>query len=230
MKWLSLLMIFSMTGCGTLLPKKVEFFQDKVEKFPEQSKKHEEITRQAAEFIYQNTETPVKDVARALSSTVGAPKRPWKGAPEELAQSLSYRNAIYRADIRDFRDSNDQNQGKKIEGTGLFSVPYFVWIGILLVLGFIGFIVLSLIWGALKLFAMSNPPLALGLNAAQLSAKGAGKMVTQIIKGGQAFKGKLDDIIEDSSLKDQLLQAFRDSHEKAQDEDTKTVIKHLKGN
>jgi hypothetical protein len=147
-----------------------------------------------------------------------------------LAQSLSYRNAIYRADIRDFRDSNDQNQGKKIEGTGLFSVPYFVWIGILLVLGFIGFIVLSLIWGALKLFAMSNPPLALGLNAAQLSAKGAGKMVTQIIKGGQAFKGKLDDIIEDSSLKDQLLQAFRDSHEKAQDEDTKTVIKHLKGN
>lgn len=221
--------VLALSGCGTFIPKKVEFFQDEVEKFPEQSKVLKERQRQAAETAYQlANEGEVKELVRALSFSLGTPENVWPYSAGELSRSLMHHNAVYQSNIEKFKKDNNKNQGKKIEGTGLVRVPYFVWILIVLAVGFVGLLLLAFLWSALKMYSLSNPPLALGLNAAQLSAKGAGKMVTQLIKGGQLFKNRLKERFEPDKV-DEIAALFRESHEIEQDEEAKKVIRHLKG-
>jgi len=241
-----LLALSLLAGCGTLFPKRVEFGQDKVEKFPVRKPAEEETLRQAAQrakedaartlraaLAEQSTPAvvePATSTARltdSVSLTLGPPVHRSEDPSDELARKLELAIAKLNHRIDNFKADNDQNVGHKIEGTGWLSVPYFVWIGGVAVVGFIGLIVLGVAWTALKMFALSNPPLALGLNAVQLGARGATSLAGQLLKGGEQFKERLSREVSDPALLEKVKEIFRSEHEKAQSPESQVLVKHL---
>lgn len=219
-----------LAGCGTLIPKRVELGQDKVEGFPKKDKVLVERERQAADFLYRAPEDPDQnDVAKALTTSLGVPKEPWPVAGKYLANSLSYRNWVYQTAVAKFAKQNDANEGKKIEGTGWLQIPYFVWLLMVAGMAVIGLIVLAVAWTFIKMYAMSNPPVALGLNAVQAGGRVLSKAVSQIIKGGQRFKKSLEDQTTDEGLKHDIREAFREAQDREQDEEVRALIRNLKG-
>src|SRR6267142_2113137 len=110
-KFLALIPIISLlTGCSSLVPHRVEFFQSKVKAFPEQSDTLKEDQRKAAALAsIRATETylaavkdgapasvtiPAKDVidlTHAISTSLGPPKYLFKGktATKNLVDSLN---------------------------------------------------------------------------------------------------------------------------------------------
>ena len=234
-------------GCMGLMPKKVELFQDKVVAVPEVSAREKETQRQAAaraalrardtlvaavaEESSTNVVVPATDtviLTESVAKSVGPPLKPSTLTAEQLATKLDSAVAALTARMDSFKADNNENAGKKIEGTGLFQIPYFLWLGGFLVMAFVGFIILTVVWGALKAFSLANPPLALGLNAASLGAKAAGKGLTQLIKGGEEFKARVvREFGADNELTTQVVSMFTSEQKKAQDEDVKTVVSHL---
>lgn len=243
---LLLFVLLLLPGCGTLFPKPVEFGQDKVEAFPTQRASERETQRQTALRAKEDAEKtlraalseasspavvePATSVARltdSLSLSLGPPKYPATVPSDELARKLDLAVAKLNARIDEFHIDNDENKGKKIEGTGWLSIPYFVWIGGVAVVVFIGLIILGVAWTALKAYALSNPPLALGLNAVQLGSKGAKSLVAQLLQGGEKFKERLSKEVTDPVLQEKIRQLFRDEHERAQSPETQQIIKRL---
>lgn len=244
--FLGLDLIF-VSGCMGLMPKKVELFQDKVVAVPEVKAKEKETLRQAARMAAQSAEKTLQAAVAEGSSTnvvspavetavltesvsvaVGPPLKPSTLTAEQLAVKLDSAVAALTARMDSFKADNNENAGKKIEGTGLFQIPYFLWLGGFLVMAFVGFIILTVVWGALKAFSLANPPLALGLNAASLGAKAAGKGLTQLIKGGEEFKARVErEFGADNELTEKVVSMFTSEQKKAQDEDVKTVVAHL---
>ncbi len=236
-------LIFS--GCS-LIPKKVELFQDKVHPVPEMKASEKETLRQTAKMaslkatqtlgaaLAENTSSnviaPASDtvaLTAAVSASVGPPTHPSPLTAEQLSVKLDTAMAKLNARLDDFKADNNENAGKKIEGTGWLQVPYFVWLGGFLVMAFIGFIILTIAWTALKAFALTNPPAAIGVNVAQLAARTASKGLTQLLKGGESFKEAVVAKFGQGQISDQVLHLFRSEHEKAQDEDIKAVVEHL---
>ena len=129
--------------------------------------------------------------------------------------------------IDDFREDNDRDVGKKIEGTGFLQVPYFVWLLIVAAVGFVGIIILGVLWTALKAYGMSNPPVALGLQAVELGGKATAKLASQLVKGGESFKDRIEKTITDSKVKEQVLGLFSSAHKEAQSPENQAVIKEL---
>ena len=243
---IALVSVLFTSGCSTIFPKRVEFGQDKVEKFPVKKTAEQEVQRQAAQrakeeaaktleaAIEEETSPAVVEPAKAtarltdsVSDSLGPPLHPSAVTSAELARALDAAMAKLNKRIDGFKKDNDENIGKKIEGTGWLSVPYFIWVGILAALGFVGFIVLGVAWAALKVFAISNPPLALGLNAVQLGARGATSLAGQLLKGGEKFKARLATEVSDPALQAKIQQIFRDEHEKAQSPEAQILVKHL---
>lgn len=232
-------------GCGTLIPKRVEFFQDKVQKFPDESASYREAQRRAAalaekrvqqvlenaiaEDCSTNITTKAEEARRlsgAVSDSLGNPLKP---ATDADATADALRKAMAKLDqkIESFKQSNDENAGKKIEGTGLFSIPYFVWLGLVILLVFAGLIVAGLVWTALKVYATANPPLALGLNAVQAGGNFAKKALTQLIKGGEEFKDAVKREVTDPAVLAKVNQLFNIHQRMSQDGDVQIVVKEL---
>lgn len=237
---------FFVSGCTSLIPKRVELFQDKVQTVPEQRASEKETQRQAAklaslkaaetlgaalaENASPNIIQPAADTAAltvAVSESVGPPLEPTKLTADAMAVKLETSIAKLNSRMDEFKADNNENAGKKIEGTGWLQIPYFVWLGGFLVMAFIGFIVLTILWGALKAFALVNPPAAIGVNVAQLAAKTASKGFAQVLKGGEDFKESVVEKFGDGQISQQVLELFRAKQEKAQDEDVKTIVQHL---
>lgn len=238
-------LIFS-TGCSSLVPKPVELFQKEVKEFPETDKKDREAERQALELTQErirdlkeeairgdlntNIVGKIKDLeklADALAKNAGPPLKAPKDDASLIARILKVSTAKFVETIFKFRSKNDKWAGHKIEGSGLFQVPYFVWLGgVILFLGILA-VVAMVIWGALKVYATTNPPLALGLSAVQMGARGAKKMVSQLLKGGESFKNRIVEAGKDRFSVEEVKAIFREEQIKAQDEDTQNVVKHL---
>lgn len=235
-----------LTGCGTLFPKPVEFGQDKVQRFPVLKDSERETQRQAAHRAKEEAARTLQAALNegssplviepavattrltdSVSLSLGPPKSIPNDTSEILARKLELAIAKLNYRIDEFRLDNDQNAGKKIEGTGWLSVPYFVWLGGFLLVGFLGLIVIGVAWTALKAFAMTNPPLALGVNAVQLGARGATALAGQLLKGGEKFKERVVQEIEDPALVERIKEIFRDEHEKAQSPENHQIVKHL---
>lgn len=232
-------------GCGTLIPKRVEFFQDKVQKFPDESAGYREAQRRAAalaetrvqqilegaieEDCSTNITAKAEDARRLTGAVADSLGNPLKPATDADTAADALRKAMARLDkkIESFKQTNDDNVGKKIEGTGLFSIPYFVWLGIVIVLVFAGLVIAGLIWTALKVYATSNPPLALGLNAVQAGGNFAKKALTQLIKGGEDFKEQVAKEIADPALLAKVNQLFNVHQRMSQDQDVQVVVKEL---
>lgn len=242
------LFLVGLTGCGTLIPKRVEFGQDKVRAVPGPTDREKETQRRAAalaaekaretrEAALTNNSPPAVTVpaqaaealTAAVSESLGPPKHnPTGDDPQALAAELRATIAKLNSRLEAFRDKNDENIGKKIEGTGFLQVPYFVWLLMLVVAGFVGLILLGIGWSFLKMFAMSNPPVALGVNAVQMGGKLTARAVSQLIKGGEEFKDALGGIVSDPELLKKVRGLFTTSHRGAQDEQLQDVVKELK--
>lgn len=232
-----------LTGCSTLIPKRVEIGQDKVQKFPEEKSKEREIQRQAADRVSKDalellrriiseggssnvlkkaSDTAI--VADAVSDSLGPPLSPSDEPADKLAQKLNNATAKLQERIVDFRQDNDENVGKKIEGTGFLQIPYFLWIGGLAVAGFLAFAVLRVV---LAVVSAMNPGVALGTRAAAMSGKVLSKAFSQVIAGGQRFKTDLKSIVDDEALREKIVELFVTSHRQSQDEEIQSVVKHL---
>jgi hypothetical protein len=234
-------LLVGLCGCGTLIPKKVELFQDKVKSVPVAKASEREIQRQAAFMASQlSLKTAVsligensplsKDASDtalltgAISESLGPPLRPSNDPAAELAAELRRTIARLNERLDDFRQGNNENVGKKIEGTGLIQVPYVLWAGGFVVMLFIGYVLLKI---AVGIASAMNPGVAFGRNAVQFGARGLAKAFSQVVKGGQDFKKALDQKIDDPALRQQVLDLFVSSQKQAQDEDAKAAIKHL---
>lgn len=247
-KLLPLLVILLLSGCGTLLPKKVEFFQDKVQRVPEPTAKERELQRQAAaaaaEKARETVEAAISNAAppavtapardtetltAVVSESLGPPLHP--AAPDKSADAIAdeLRSAIAKLNRRldEFKRDNNENAGKKIEGTGVFQIPYFLWVALVGVFVFAGLIVAGVLWHGLKLYGMTNPPVALGLNAVQAGAGFARKALAEVVQGGEAFKSALEKEIQDPVLLAKIKGLFQSHQRMEQSQDTQAIIKEL---
>ena len=241
---LSALLLLGAAGCSTFMPKKVEIGQDKVQSFPLPSSSELEIHRQAAQRAKEKARevliTAVKgmsppeitrpaaetaEITDAVSTVLGPPKSRSGSETEALADRARATVARLAGRVEDFREDNDKNVGKKIEGTGWLQVGYFAWCGGFLILLGIGYIALRVV---ATLGAAANPVVGLGVNAVSLGARGAAKALQQVLKGGQEFKAAVDQKIESQEVKDYVLELFRTSQDRVQDEDVKQTVRQLK--
>lgn len=247
-KLLIVLLALTLTGCGTLIPKRVELGQDKVKVVPEAKPAEVEKQRRAAAMAEEQARRtldaaigvdapvcvtePAKatvDLTDAVAKSVGPPKEPI--APNEDAHKVAndLRSAVAKLNERllEFKQDNNVNAGKKIEGTGWLQVPYFVWLGGFLIFAFVGVIILGVLWTFLKMYAMSNPPVQLGVNAVQMGANFLKKAVGEVTKGGERFKERLGEVVTDPNLQAKIKEVFRVEHERAQSGDVQELVKQI---
>lgn len=243
------MLALSLVGCS-IIPKRVELGQDKVEKFPVAKAREVEVQRQAAqraaakadetlqaaiktdsapEVVSPAAETKVltESVSRSLGNPLSV--APIGVKSDALAAKLDTAGAKLNRRIDDFKDDNNKNIGHKIEGTGFLQVPYIVWLGGAVALFFVGLIIAGVLWTALKMYGLSNPPVALGVKAVQVGGAVAARSVGQLIKGGEKFKGwlktEVPEITDEARAKIEDL--FHSAHKESQDEQVQNVVKEL---
>lgn len=227
-------------GCGTLIPKKVEFFQKKVQAVPTKSAYQEEVERQAAyaaslsarltvEAAVSNNSpatviTPAKNteaLTAAVSTSLGPPQSIPSGPVTNLANKLIESRASLDHRVDRYAAKVDPLVGKKIEGTGFIRIPYFVYIGSII-------LVIFLAWTALKIYGSMNPVVGLGTNiVGRLSSKTVASIASQVTKGGEVFKEELSNSGLEQAVKDKVLEIFANAHSKVQDKSTQDVVKSL---
>jgi hypothetical protein len=238
----ALLALVLLTGClGTLVPKSVELFQKKTQVFPEQSPALKELEREA---IYQSHEKATETVVAALkentTTNVLAPATDTMkltqaamvvaGPPEKiptvtadvLANKATTAMGAYDYKVEKFAKAEDEVAGKKIEGTGLIQVPYFLWIGGI-------FLVLLVLYEAAKTLlkgaAVTNPGAAVGLGVVNVAQSTLAAGFSQVIKGGEDFKDWVTkEFSGDQSLQSKILTAFQTNQMKAQDQTTQNTV------
>jgi len=246
MKTLVLSVIMALcAGCSSLMPKAVEFGQDKVARYPEISAKQTEVLKQTAwkaselarevhigavqENVSTNLVVKAEDTSlltESVSDALGPPRRqPAEDATaRELVASLEHRIALYAADVQDFKDEIAPLAGKKVEGTGWFQVPYLLWIGGIAVAAWLVYTFGKV---GLSVAALAHPAAGMGLAAVNLTGSLAGKMIKQLAVGGERFKEALGKLNLDEKVREIVLNTFRAEHESVQDEDTQVVVKEL---
>jgi hypothetical protein len=240
-----LLAALTLAGCGTLTPKKVELFQDTVQVFPEQSARLRELEREAiyravdktsevvqaavSEGASTNITAPAKDaevLTKAVAVSLGPPESPAPASMSapKLAVKLESAVAEHNTKIEKFKVQNNENEGKKIEGTGWFQVSYVWWVGGILVTVFVLFSVGKIL---LTVASLANPGAAIGLGAVNVAQSVVTKGFSQLVKGGEDFKGWVSQEVADAGLKQKILDAFRAKHERAQDSDVQSTVRTI---
>ena len=215
-----------LAGCSSLVPKKVEFFQDKVKAFPEQTANQRELEREALQRAYQkssetvmqavvtdastNVVAPARETERligAVATTVGPPKNPVPATvpSEVIATRLETAVAKLNDTIQSFKIENNHNIGKKIEGTGLIEVGYVYWVG-----GVIGVLALLFFLGRtfLSVAAAANPIAAAGLTALNTVGAVAHKGASEVVSGVETLASTIEKEVQDLGLKQKLLDAL----------------------
>lgn len=230
-----------LAGCmGSLIPQRVELFQKKTQPFPEQSpalreleqeviyQSHEKATETVVAALKENTTTnvltPAKDtmkLTQAAMIVVGPPKKIPTSTADVLADKVVTSAGAYNDKVEKFAKAEDAVAGKKIEGTGLIQVPYFLWIGgifvAVVILYFLGKTLLSAA-------AVANPGAAVGLNVVNAAQSVLAAGFSQVVKGGEDFKAWVGKEVTDSGLQAKVLAAFQTTQMKAQDQKVQNVV------
>ncbi len=225
-------------GCG-LIPKRVELGQDKVRKFPEASQKRKEAERQAVKLAGEKAREAEKlaegsaaeipageaaELSEAVGRSLGPPSRPWAGEVAALVQKVDALTAAHNKLLDEFKRQNDENVGKKIEGTGWLSVPYFIWVGGALLLVFF---VVAAAKIALSILATMNPAVSVGLGVAKMGTRALSTAFSQVLAGGERFKEGLKSINLTAEQHAAVRQLFRVEQERAQSPEVQEVIQEL---
>ncbi len=240
-KYLALIpLALLLTGCGTLIPKSVEFFQKKVKAVPEVTAKAEETRRQAADYVSTKTEeakiaaiaansgtnivTPITEshiVAEALSGSLGPPEDPWKKEAQRLALLLKEQQANYNERLASYAARTEKLEGKKIEGTGLIRVPYFVYIGCIV-------LVVFLAWTALKIYGSINPLVGIGTSTAgRIGSSLLSRGFSEVVEAGEQFKNYVADSGLTDAVREQVLDLFQRAHKEHQSRDVQGLVKTI---
>lgn len=233
-------------GCS-LMPKRVEFFQKKVQAVPEVTDKTRETQRQAADYVSTKLDETKRNalleesppsvlhpldeasaVADGLTVSLGPPADPWKKEAEILALRLKTQRADYEAAIDHYRKKVEPLEGKKIEGTGKISLPYFAYLGIIIGLAL-------LVWAGLKIYGMINPAVGAGLtglsSVGRVGTKLLSRGFSEVVEAGESFKDKLKakaDANNDGKIAiAEVLEIFKHSHQAAQSRDTQDLVQNL---
>lgn len=229
-------------SCSTFIPKKVELFQDKVKAVPEATTFEKETQKQAASLAAKRADDtfraailekapesvlePASDtmaLTRSVSTSLGPPVDKWDGAATNLADKLDTAVAKLNRRLDSFANKQEENVGKKIEGSGLFQVPYFLWLGGFAVLFFFGFVAIKI---ALAFASAANPGVAVGTRVlsggAALAAKGFG----QLIHAGEGFKDEIENYVGELTP-EKVKEIFRKHHQQSQDRDVQAAVREL---
>lgn len=232
----------SLTGCG-LIPKRVEFFQDKVKAVPQITEAEKEHQKQAAQYVADQIEVaktvavangaapevigPVdnaNNVAHSLSTSLGPPLNPWPDTSTNLVNALNHDGAKYQQSLDKYAKDVQKDVGHKIEGTGLFSFSYFTYVGIILLLG-------AIAWFAIKVWGMVNPAVGLGANTVgSVASSVVSKAFSEVVAGGEAFKTYLANSNLSSDVKDYVSSLFVQAHTSNQSQDVQKLITTLTAN
>lgn len=226
-------------GC-MLAPKPVEFFQDKVQKFPEPTNREREVQKQAARLAsdkaqqtliaaveegssIQVTVPAAETVAltESVADSLGPPRSPWEGSAKELSLKLDKTVAELDKRLLEFKFDNNENAGKKIEGTGLFSVGYFTLWGVA-ILGIFLVILAFKVWG------MINPIVGLGVNTAgRVGSTILNKGFSELVSGGNKFHNWVETHTSPTLTKEEILELFTSAHKEEQSREVRAVVRNL---
>lgn len=241
MRALALALALALSGCGTLIPKKVELFQREVKAVPVKTEAHVEVEKQAVKLAGEKAREaeriatadgsqaaiPAAEAAvlsEAVSRSLGPPENPWSGPVASLATKVDTLAARLDQRLDDYRDRVRRDVGKDIEGTGLVQVPYLLWLGGAAFLALLVYLVLRTI---LQAVSVSNPPVALGLSMASLGSRFAGKALREVVAGGEEFKKWVKAEINDPAIQARVLEAFRVQQERKQSPEVQAILKEV---
>ncbi len=173
--------------------------------------------------------SPAQDTVKltdAVSDRLGVPEKAWTGDLAILLKSMDAQNARYQTALDAYRDEVRDLAGKKVEGTGLFQVGYFTHIIIITVTIFA---ILAIAWLALRIFALFNPPVALGVSAIQGGTRFLSRALSEVIEGGQAFETRIRQrLANQPDLAESILEDFRTAHRAKQSRDVQAVVRRVK--
>jgi hypothetical protein len=236
------LLVALFTGCS-LIPKPVELGAKKVKPVPEMSIQDTEALKQTADLAARKADqtvqaallegssdvvlAPAKETAglsRSVSFNLGPPEAQWRAETDALTARLDAITGRLNRQVDQYRKSVEPLVGKKIAGTGWLQVPYFLWVGGVVLAAF-------LVWQGVKIVGAIYPPVGIvssGLGGVgRMGAKALSGAVTQIVKGGEEFKTALDQSGIEASIVEKVKELFTASHKSAQDESVKTMVDKL---
>lgn len=228
------------SGC-TLVPKRVEYFQDRVRSVPVRTETSEESLRQAARLAADRaaeTEraalttdaapevlSPARDTAvltETVSDRLGPPSAPWRGDINALLVRMDAQEARYQRELSTYRARVQENVGKPIEGTGAIQIGYFTHLLILAA-------IFAVAWMIVRIIAIFNAPVAVGLKTIEGGSRFLGRALTEVVEAGQDFKTRLRKrLANQPELAENVIDDFRISHRTAQSRDTQATVKQLK--
>ncbi len=236
-----LAVVFCLTGCN-IIPKKVEYFQDRVQPMPERTTQADESLRQAARLAADRAAAteraalstdaapevikPASDTAlltSAVSAQVGPPSKLWQGDVPALIARMDAKEADYRRELESYRAEVRELAGKKIEGTGAIQVGYFTHLLILAA-------IVAVAWLILKIVAITNAPVSVGLKTIEGGSKFLGRAFGELVEAGQDFKTRLKQRLADNpDLLESILTDFKTAHRSSQSRDTQKAVGEVKG-
>lgn len=235
-----LLALALLPGCGSLIPKSVEFGQSKVKAFPEPTDKQVEVQREVAKRAHEKTSEafhaaikedsgpdvlfPLGDAEKlteAVSTSLGPPASRGPEDTNKLIAKLESQINKLSQKVDDFKDRNQELVGKKIEGTGFLQIPYLVYVGLIALALILGWHILKI---ALTAASVANPGAAVGLGVVNVAGSVASKAFSQIVKGGENFLDKIKTEIQDPALQAKIKDLFTSAHKEAQDAEVRAIV------
>ncbi len=236
----TLAVVFCLTGCN-IIPKRVEYFQDRVQPVPERTPQADESLRQAARLAADRAAAteraalstaaapeviqPASDTASltsAVSAQVGPPAKAWQGDANALIARMDAQEASYRRELETYRAEVRELAGKKIEGTGVIQVGYFTHLLILAA-------IMAVAWLILKIVAITNAPVSVGLKTIEGGSKFLGRAFSELVEAGQDFKTRLKQRLADNpDLLESILTDFKTAHQSSQSRDTQKAVVAVK--
>jgi hypothetical protein len=236
-----LAVVLCLTGCN-IIPKKVEYFQDRVQSMPERTQQADESLRQAARLAADRAAAteraalstdaapeviqPASDTAiltSAVSAQVGPPAKAWQGDVPALIARMDAQEASYRRELETYRAEVRELAGKKIEGTGAIQVGYFTHLLILAA-------IMAVAWLILRIVAITNAPVSVGLKTIEGGSKFLGRAFSELVEAGQDFKTRLKQRLSDNpELLESILSDFKTAHQSSQSRDTQKTVTQIKG-
>jgi hypothetical protein len=229
-------------GCQ-LIPKPVELGQKKVQAVPTKTEKQVEAEKMAADYVAKKIDqgrdqalkinastnvieplTDARDAAHGLRQSLGAPRSLWDDSGAELALRLGFLEAKLDRALAEHRQDVAPLVGKKIEGTGLIQIPYFLWVGLIILFFFI-------LWTGLKIVGAVYPVVGLGVSGLSAAGRIGSKTVTrafaQVVKGGEAFKNAVDRSDLDDKAKAWVVDNLRRHQMESQDTDIQELVRKV---
>lgn len=163
----------------------------------------------------------ITDLTQSVQLRVGEPIKIKLDTNENVAQllaTMSKQNAVYTNEIKDYTDKITPNVGKKIDGTGVFEMGYFTYVGIVILLCMI-------VLGVLKFIAIANPGVGTGM---KIASNIAGKALTELAYGGEKFKQYITAKYADKPQQvAEILATFKQAHLEEQSTETKEIVKKI---